>query len=64
MSLVAIALTAGKYVTFGVVSISVTNLLIIALMVVVFVSALLVPFPRERRERAARPLGHDGRRAP
>jgi hypothetical protein len=38
-------LTAGKYVTWGVVSISVTNLLIIVLMVVVFVLALLLPFP-------------------
>jgi hypothetical protein len=37
--------TAGKYVTWGVVSISVTNLLIIVVMVVVFVLALLLPFP-------------------
>jgi len=37
---------AGKYLTWGVVSVSVTNLLIILLMVVVFVLALVVPFPQ------------------
>jgi len=37
--------SAGKYFTWGVVSISATNLLIIVLMVVVFVLALVVPFP-------------------
>jgi hypothetical protein len=37
---------AGKYITWGVVSISLTNLLIIVLMVVVFVLALLLPFPQ------------------
>lgn len=36
--------SAGKYVHWGVVQISVTNLLIIAAMVVVFVLALVVPF--------------------
>jgi hypothetical protein len=40
-----IVLTAGKYVTWGVVSISLTNLTIIVLMIVVFVLALLLPFP-------------------
>jgi hypothetical protein len=39
------ACTAGKYLDWGVVSISVTNLLIIVAMVVVFVLALLLPFP-------------------
>jgi hypothetical protein len=39
------AFSAGKYVTWGVVNISVTNLLIILLMIVVFVLALVLPFP-------------------
>ena len=36
---------AGRYIDWGVVHISVTNLLIIVLMVITFVVALLVPFP-------------------
>ena len=42
-------LTAGKYFDWGVVSISATNLLIIIAMVVVFVLALLLPFPHPRQ---------------
>ncbi len=50
---------AGRYVHWGVVQISVTNLLLISAMVLVFVLALLVPFgpgedpgaDRERRRR-------------
>ena len=52
-------LTAGKYVDWGVVSMSVTNLLIIIAMVVVFVLALVLPFPqphqpadRDQQERS------------
>lgn len=41
----SIAFTAGKYISWGVVSISVTNLLVIALMVLVFIVALVLPFP-------------------
>ena len=44
---------AGKYLSWGVVSISLTNLLIVVLMLVVFVLALLLPFPRERAEDTA-----------
>jgi hypothetical protein len=36
----------GHYVHWGFVQISVANLVVIALMVVVFVAALLIPFPR------------------
>jgi hypothetical protein len=36
---------AGTYLDWGVVHISVANLLVIALMVVTFVAALLLPFP-------------------
>jgi hypothetical protein len=37
--------SAGRYLTWGVIQISVTNLLIIAAMVVVFLLAILAPFP-------------------
>ena len=40
-----IAFAAGTYVHWGVVSISLTNLLIIVGMIVVFVLALVIPFP-------------------
>jgi hypothetical protein len=36
----------GHYVHWGVVQISVANLVVIAVMLVVFVAALLLPFPR------------------
>jgi len=36
---------AGRYVDWGVIQISVTNLVIIGLMIAIFVAALLVPFP-------------------
>jgi hypothetical protein len=41
------AFAAGTYVHWGVVSISLTNLLIILIMIVVFVLALVVPFPHD-----------------
>jgi hypothetical protein len=44
-------LTAGKYVHWGVVSISLTNLLVVLGMIVVFVLALVIPFPRDRGGR-------------
>jgi hypothetical protein len=56
-----IVLTAGKYVTWGVVSISVTNLLIIVLMVVVFVVALVLPFPTERVRQEDTPPSPESR---
>lgn len=39
------ALAAGRYVHWGVVQISLTNLLIIVGMVLLFVAAIAVPFP-------------------
>jgi hypothetical protein len=39
------AASSGHYVHVGVITISVTNLLIIAAMIVVFVLALVLPFP-------------------
>ncbi len=48
---------AGHYVHWGVILISVTNLMVIVAMVILFVLALVVPFPgtrhvddQERRE--------------
>jgi len=46
---------AGRYIHWGVVQLSLTNLLIIVGMIVVFVLALIVPFPggneNQRTER-------------
>lgn len=39
------ATASGHYVHWGVISISLTNLLIILAMIVVFVLALVLPFP-------------------
>ena len=39
-------LVAGHYLHWGVISVSLTNLLIMAGMVLVFVLALVLPFPR------------------
>lgn len=39
----------GHYVHWGVVQISVANLIVIGLMLVIFAAALLLPFPRGRR---------------
>ncbi|MEO8517899.1 MAG: hypothetical protein ABI438_01875 [Dermatophilaceae bacterium] len=40
---------AGRYIHWGVVLISVTNLLVIVAMVILFILALLVPFPGHGR---------------
>ncbi|MDA8386244.1 MAG: hypothetical protein M0Z88_08300 [Actinomycetota bacterium] len=42
----------GHYVNIGVISISVSNLLVIILMVVVFVLAVLLPFPHKKEHGA------------
>jgi hypothetical protein len=39
------ALAAVSYVHWGVIQISVANLIVIGLMVLLFIAALLVPFP-------------------
>ena len=41
---------AGSYVHWGVIQISVTNLVIIGLMLLLFVLAILLPFPGNRRQ--------------
>lgn len=42
------------YVHWGVIEITVANAVIIALMVVVFVAAIALPFPQHRRTRGSR----------
>lgn len=53
---VFVADAAGRYVHWGVIQISVTNLVVIGLMLVLFVLALLLPFPgrHQRRESERR----------
>ena len=48
---------AGRYVDWGVLHISVTNLVVIGIMVLVFVAAILLPFPRPHEDPLAAP--HD-----
>ncbi len=48
MSIHHTALTAGHYIDWGVISVSVTNLSIIIAMVVIFVLAIVLPFPHAR----------------
>jgi hypothetical protein len=40
----------GHYVHWGVIQISVANLVVIGLMIVIFVLAIVLPFPKGRRE--------------
>jgi hypothetical protein len=39
--------SAGKYLSWGVVSISLTNFLVVLVMVILFVLALVLPFPQD-----------------
>ncbi len=47
----------GRYVHWGVIQISVANLLLILLMVVIFAAAILIPFRNEATEVTAAPAG-------
>jgi hypothetical protein len=47
----------GKYIHWGVIQISVTNATIIAVMIVLFILALVVPFPTHDDEQSKR-AGH------
>jgi hypothetical protein len=49
MHLLALAAHAGAFFHWGVFNVSWTNLTIIGLMLLAFVLALLLPFPRDRR---------------
>ncbi len=56
MGTVNVAAGAGRYVEWGVVQISVANLVLVGLMLALFVLALLAPFPgRHRDEPRKRP---------
>ena len=39
---------SGHYIHWGFIQISVANLVVIVLMVVVFVAAILIPFPKRK----------------
>ncbi|SEL50621.1 hypothetical protein [Streptacidiphilus jiangxiensis] len=41
----------GHYLHWGVIQISVANLVVIGLMLIAFVAAILLPFPRKRGRR-------------
>ena len=47
----------GRYISWGVLQISVTNATIIAVMIVLFILALVVPFPTHDDEQSE----HEGR---
>ncbi|MGA3354071.1 MAG: hypothetical protein ABSD85_12940 [Acidimicrobiales bacterium] len=41
----------GKYISWGVVQISLANLIVIAVMIVMFVLAIALPFPKHQARR-------------
>jgi hypothetical protein len=51
-----VAEAPGKYINWGVIQISVANLIIIGVMVLLFILALVVPFPDHEAED--QPEGH------
>jgi hypothetical protein len=51
-SLSMVTAAPGKYIHWGVLQISVTNATIIAVMIVLFVLALVVPFPTHDDEQS------------
>jgi hypothetical protein len=53
VDLLSVADGAGRYVNWGVIHISVTNLVIIGLMLLVFVLAIVIPFPGHRRSEGS-----------
>ena len=57
MSAAPVLAEGGKYFHWGVVQISAANLAVIALMVVLFALALVLPFPGSRRRDDAERSG-------
>ena len=52
LALLAINLNhPGHYIHWGVIQISVANLVVIAVMLAVFIAAILLPFPGRRRRQ-------------
>jgi ABC-type proline/glycine betaine transport system permease subunit len=41
----------GKYISWGVIQISLANLIIIGVMIVLFVAAILLPFPKHEARK-------------
>ena len=41
---------SGRYIHWGFIQISVANFVVIVLMIVVFVLAILLPFPKRKRD--------------
>jgi ABC-type proline/glycine betaine transport system permease subunit len=41
----------GKYISWGVVQISLANLIVIAVMIVMLVAAIMLPFPKHETRR-------------
>lgn len=41
----------GRYVHWGVIQVSVANLVVVALMIALFAAAILLPFPGRRRHK-------------
>ena len=50
MNAAAATVAAGRYLHWGVIQISLANLLVILAMIVVFILALVLPFPRADAE--------------
>jgi hypothetical protein len=53
-----VAGSPGKYIHWGVIQISVANLAIICVMILLFVLALVIPFPTGHGEHSADEEGH------
>jgi hypothetical protein len=57
------ALAAGSYVHWGVIQISVANLIVIGAMLLIFIAALLVPFPGSGNRSRTGKVGFHSRSA-
>ncbi len=55
---------AGRFIDWGILHISVGNLVVIAVMLIVFVLAIVVPFPGHSGDRAAGPPSAEDAPAP
>ncbi len=42
--------TPGDYISFGVISISVANFVVVVVMTVIFIAAVFLPFPHRKEE--------------
>ena len=58
---IVVAEGAGKYISWGVIQISVANLAIIGSMVLLFILALVIPFPTHDDQSGDRSGRQEGR---